>query len=174
MMLISDEYRRLNAEKHAQSPTYGMSGAKMAPAADRLARETGAKTVLDYGCGKGAFKEAISRLNKRPYAVLEYDPAILGKEGKPIRADIVVCGDVLEHIEPECIDAVLDDIRNIARIAVLLAIATTPAAKHLSDGRNTHLIVEPAEWWLPKLAARWAIRRFHDLGGELYMIGERK
>ena len=170
-MLISDEYRRLNAQLHERGD-YGVSGHKWAALADELARRVNAKTVLDYGCGKGTLGAALRQQEPLPYAILEYDPAVAGKDEKPLRADIVICGDVLEHVEPECLFDVLDDIHNIARAAVLLVVATRPAAKVLADGRNAHLIVEPASWWLPKIMDRWRVVQFSDRGGEFLCIGQ--
>jgi hypothetical protein len=131
--------------------------------------------VLDYGCGRGTLLSALwDKHATLPFDFLEYDPAIPEKDTKPTKADLVVCGDVLEHIEPDCLYAVLDDIRGIARSAVFLVVATQPAAKFLSDGRNAHLIVEPAEWWLPKLMQRWRVALLRDLGGEFLFIGAPK
>lgn len=170
-MLISAEYIALNRELHERG-NYGVSGHKWAAAVDDLATRCEARTVLDYGCGRGTLKAALETRH-RPYRVLEYDPAVFGKEQKPLRADVVVCGDVLEHIEPECLFDVLDDLRNIGRLAVFLVVATRPAKKTLADGRNAHLIVEPASWWLPKIMDRWRLRMFQDLGGEFVCIGIR-
>lgn len=181
-MLISDAYRDLNRELHARGG-YGLSGHKWAQQVYALARQSGAETVLDYGCGQGTLARALVDQFSRqpepippiplPFAFLEYDPAIEGKETKPAHADLVVCGDVLEHIEPECLYAVLDDIAAIARKAVFLVVATRPAKKTLADGRNAHLIVEPAEWWLPHLIRRWRPVQFQASGGEFVFIGAR-
>jgi uncharacterized membrane protein YkvA (DUF1232 family) len=62
---------------------------------------------------------------------------------------------VLEHIEPQMLDACLDDLASIARKLVLVTVHTGPAKKLLSDGRNAHLIQEPPSWWLPQLARRF-------------------
>jgi hypothetical protein len=172
-MLISETYRELNRELHSHGK-YGLSGYKWAKQVDKLARSNGAKTVLDYGCGRGTLKIGLMEYAPLPYSIIEYDPAIKGKEEKPARADLVVCGDVLEHIEPECLYAVLDDIANTARVAVFLVVATVPAVKTLADGRNAHLIVESADWWLPKLMLRWRLSLFRDLGGEFLMVGTPK
>jgi hypothetical protein len=157
----------------------GVSGAKWAPMVHQLAGDLQAKTVLDYGSGKGTLKSAL--LDGRwsatmmqhglPYEVFEYDPAIAGKTEKPASADLVVCGDVLEHIEPDCLEDVLDDLRNIAQKAVFLVVATRPAKKVLSDGRNAHLIVERSWWWLPKILSRWELKHFTDFGGEFLCVG---
>jgi 2-polyprenyl-3-methyl-5-hydroxy-6-metoxy-1,4-benzoquinol methylase len=173
-MLITEDYKRLNAELHSRG-NYGVSGHKWAGKVHDLAGQCEAATVLDYGCGRGTLNAALY-LKHRPlsYEVIEYDPAIPGKEEKPAHADIVVCGDVLEHIEPDCLLAVLDDIHSIARKAVFLVVATRPAVKTLADGRNAHLIVEPIEWWLPKLMLRWRAALLRDLGGEFLLIGAPK
>lgn len=171
-MLITPEYLALNAELHARSSSYGTSGHKWADKVHSLAHQCGAMTVLDYGCGRGTLGAALR--DKYPEwagIFLEYDPAIPGKDEKPPRTDLVVCGDVLEHIEPDCLYAVLDDIRGLARKAVFLVVATVPAVKVLADGRNAHLIVESIEWWLPKLMMRWRVALLRDLGGEFLMIG---
>ncbi len=172
-MLISEAYRDLNRELHSHGK-YGLSGYKWAKQVDKLARQCEAKTVLDYGCGQGTLKIGLTEHAPLPYSVLEYDPAIAGKEEKPLRSDVVVCGDVLEHIEPDCLYSVLDDLAGIARLAVFLVVATGPAMKTLADGRNAHLIVEPVDWWLPKLMLRWRLSLFRDLGGEFLMIGAAK
>lgn len=173
-MLYSAQYVELNRELHSRG-SYGMSGYKWADKVFSLAGQCDARTVLDYGCGRGTLLTALREKHSQlPFEFMEYDPAIPGKDEKPQWADMVVCGDVLEHIEPDCLYAVLDDIRSIARLAVFLVVATQPAAKFLSDGRNAHLIVEPADWWLPKLMMRWRVALFRDLGGEFIAIGTSK
>jgi 2-polyprenyl-3-methyl-5-hydroxy-6-metoxy-1,4-benzoquinol methylase len=70
----------------------------------------------------------------------------------PEPAHVVVCTDVLEHVEPAYLDDVL---RHLAECTVTVAhvvIATKPDGnKRLADGRDPHLIVRPAEWWRAKL-----------------------
>lgn len=109
---------------------------------DELRASYGA--VLDYGCGKGT----LSR-------VTGYDPAIVGKDGLPEPHPVVVCLDVLEHVEPELMVSVLDHLQALAQEVVFIVIATGPAQKVLPDGRNAHLIQESAGWWYGRLLARW-------------------
>ena len=174
-MLITPEYAALNRQLHATSDTYGTSGHKWADQVFSLAQQCGALSVLDYGAGKCTLgKVLFAKYGRLPFEFIEYDPAVPEKEHKPGQVDMVVCGDVLEHIEPDCLYAVLDDIRSIARKAVFLMVATQPAAKFLADGRNAHLIVEPIEWWLPKLMLRWRVKLLRDFGGQFMMVGAPK
>ena len=113
-MLISDQYRDLNRELHETNEAYGTSGHKHAGMVLDLANAFRTADILDYGCGKGTLNASIA------IRVKEYDPAIPGKEDRPESADIVVCSDVLEHIEPECLEAVLGDISDLTNRAVYL------------------------------------------------------
>ena len=102
--------------------------------------------------------------------VREYDPAIFGKDDPPEPADMVYCGDVLEHVEPECVDAVLDDLARVTGKIGLVQLSTQPALKILPDGRNTHLTIHPAEWWMTKLRQRFRLAEFHGTEGDAYFI----
>ena len=152
MTLISEEYRALNRTLHAKG-NYGVGGHRWAARVLALREKYACNTVLDYGCGRGTLGNALGR----PEWFYEYDPAIDGKDGEPPNADLVICTDVLEHIEPDCLDAVLCHIRRKAKRIAFLNIATRPAAKKLADGRNAHLIVQDADWWLERLDADFLI-----------------
>jgi len=169
-MLISETYRELNKQLHVSRPDYGVSSSKWTDTVLDMAQSYGARSILDYGCGKGRLKEGIGHT----ITVNEYDPAIPGKDINPMPADIVVCTDVMEHIEPDLLDNVLDHIQRLANKAVFLTVATRPAKKTLPDGRNAHLIQKSLEWWLPKLWERFTIRAFNDYGGEFLAILEPK
>ena len=143
--LISPEYLELQKRMHEIHPTYGTSSNKWFDLGEHIFDRYKPKSVLDYGCGKGELKKKFGDI------IREYDPAIEGKDAMPDVADLVVCTDVLEHIEPDKLDSVLDHIRGLARKAVIFNIHLKPAIKELPDGRNAHLIVEDAEWWKKRL-----------------------
>jgi len=152
--LISSDYREQNKRLHEVRNDYGGGGSKHAENITGLCQMTGGQSVLDYGCGKGSLRRALLGSG---LTVTEYDPAIEGKDDPPEPADVVACTDVLEHVEPECLEAVLDDLRRVTRIAVFLEVATRPAVKTLPDGRNAHLIVQSYKWWLPRIWSRFEI-----------------
>ena len=147
-MLISDSYKTANAQLHEAMPHYGSWGGRHADQVRVLMSRTDSKTLLDYGAGKGSLAAAIPDVPVR-----NYDPVTFPEEPAP--ADFIACLDVLEHVEPECLEAVLAHMKSKMLKAGFLTIATRPATKTLPDGRNAHLIIEAAEWWLPKLHARF-------------------
>lgn len=148
MELISDEYRLLNAEMHEKIPEYGVNGREYVDQIASLAERLGTKDILDYGCGKGTLGMHF------PYTVKQYDPAIPKHADLPSPADIVVCTDVLEHVEPKLIGSVLDHLGSLTKKVLFCTIALEKAMKTLPDGRNAHLILEKAEWWFSALSTR--------------------
>jgi len=149
-MTISDQYRQLNRELHEQG-SYGRKGDKWAGRVRELIEKYQPSAILDYGCGQGALGRALG------VPIEEYDPAIDGKDQPPVGADLVICTDVLEHIEPEHLEAVLDDLQRVTGRCLFAVISTRPAKKILADGRNAHLIVEPWPFWEERLSARFRI-----------------
>lgn len=146
-MLITEEYKKQCQLLHQTSPGWGDSAHKRnIDAVKDYCEELKTQDVLDYGCGKGGLATQL------PFPIKEYDPAIPGKENGNIPADIVVCLDVLEHIEPECLKDVLADIWRCTKKLVTFSIAEGPARARLPDGRNAHLIQKDWEWWEPRLA----------------------
>jgi hypothetical protein len=168
-MLISDEYRALNAELHRSSPAYGTSSAEWANRVNELCQAHQIKTALDYGCGKGTLSKSLPR--SRPYRMAGYDPAIPGQDTLPARAELVICTDVLEHVEPECLSNVLTHIDGLAERFIFFVIHTGPAKKVLPDGRNAHMLIEPAWWWMRQISDRWTVRTFGGTGVELACLG---
>lgn len=159
-MLISPEYAKLNEQLHHTRPDYGTSGRQWAAKVAGLARQVQAASILDYGCGKQTLAAALPGLQ-----VVGYDPAVPGLDAPPQPADLVVCTDVLEHVEPEHIDEVLDDLCRVTQKAAFVTVATRPAIKTLADGRNAHLTVQPLAWWRSSFESRFDIVEVHELEG---------
>lgn len=153
-MLITDAYRDLNAELHAKKGDWGLTPIETMRLIEHLLQKNKIESILDYGCGKGR----LGKVMQGGIPVQSYDPAVPEFSAEPKPADLVVCASVLEHIEPECLDAVLDNLQFLTWKLCLLVVAMYPARQWLSDGRNAHLIQKPFEWWLPHLTKRWKIK----------------
>lgn len=158
--LISLKYQVMQRILHSHPEGYGTRGNKWADAVVALIKEYQASSVLDYGCGAGSLKPAVKERHGAGLRFDEYDPGIPEKAGLPTFADIVVVTDVLEHIEPERLDAVLAHLKMLSRKAIFAVVALVPSAKILADGRNAHLIIRPALWWRKKfVAAGFTVKR---------------
>jgi Protein of unknown function DUF115 len=168
MTLITEQYRELNRKLHDSPEKFGTGSWRWSEMVRTIMDETESKTVLDYGCGKGNLKHALGD----PEWLREYDPAIPGKDEEPVvGSDLVVCTDVLEHIEPELLDSVIDNIHVLAKRAVFLVISTKTAKKFLEDGRNAHLSLHDADWWKEKLSKKFVIGHWKVDGTEVVMVG---
>ena len=169
--LISPEYAAMNRQLHEEQADYGVAAKKSAASLVGLAREYGCKVILDFGCGKGTLRPAVRAIAK-DLKILEFDPAIPGKETLPERRPhMVLARDVMEHIEPDCLDAVLDTMRDLRPKVVVLSISLEPANKILPDGRNAHLIVETAGWWREKLRPYFTSVKESETKDHLLFIG---
>lgn len=155
-MLISAKYAKQQRKLH-RNERYGRASGKWAGMVVELIEKHNPASILDYGAGKGFLGQCIAEfLEGRKFA--EYDPGITAIEKMPDGTYAMVCCiDVLEHIEPECLDDVLDSIKTTMEGIAFLTIHTGPAGKELPDGRNAHLIQQPIEWWLQKLTGRFTV-----------------
>lgn len=145
--MITEQYRKLNSLAH-KDPTYGTAARFHGDLVQSVIDRTKARTILDYGCGKQALRKVI-----RDVEYSGYDPAIRGLDSPPLIADVVYCGDVMEHVEPEFVDDVLVDVLRLARHAAVFVISCAPGNRRLPDGSAAHRSVHAPEWWRMKLEA---------------------
>ena len=158
--VISDDYLRLQQQLH-ENPNYGVASLQYGATVKQLIERLGAKSLSDYGAGKQNLLKALEKVgvevDYRPY-----DPAF-PEYGAAQPADLVCCIDVLEHIEPEYLDNVLDELKAITVKHGFFTVHTGPAVKHLADGRNAHLIQQPPQWWLPKFKERFKLLQANEI-----------
>ena len=155
--LISDDYRSLNTKLHETSEEYGNRNSFLArelPTSIAILRKLFSYTsVLDYGCGKGLILESLDKkLKPLGMDIQGYDPCIEKFSGQPKPADILLCTDVLEHVEPDKTEEIINHIRSLTVNVCYLVIDLLPAVKLLPDGRNAHINLNTAGWWLNALS----------------------
>jgi Protein of unknown function DUF115 len=154
-------------------PEYRNSGSPGgASAADfvRIAKPRFDQTVLDLGCGPGLGGQAIKRLcganivyvdiasNARapePFVVCD-----MSKDELP-KGDFGYSADVMEHIPPEQVDGVLQNILKAAP-RVFFRISLLHDIKGVLIGHPLHLSVHPAAWWYDKLSRYAKILMMQD------------
>lgn len=144
---MSEKHQRLYLDYYA-ARSIERKPSRWLPRVEALAKEVGAQTILDYGCGAG---RGISTFSK--YAVRDYDPGVPGCTSEPEPADLVVSVHALEHVEPEYVDAVIQHMTQLARKALFVVVSCEPSTKLLPDGSAWHSFVRSAQWWREKLAA---------------------
>lgn len=152
--LFSPEYAKLQALFHAARADYGTSGRLYSEQILQMANRLQTRRILDYGCGKCTLQSSL------PFPIQNYDPFIPEYAAMPHDADIVVCTDVMEHVEEEHVDGVLEHIESLCNKAAFFQIATGPASKTLPDGRNAHITQHNGNWWLAELMRWFDIKSF--------------
>jgi len=118
----------------------------------QLVRDTGARSLLDYGSGKG-YQYLARRAHERWGGILPvcYDPGVIHLWNKPSTTfDGVLCLDVLEHIKSDDVDEVIAELAGYARRFLYVNICCRPSGRTFPDGENIHLTVEPPDWWRRK------------------------
>lgn len=112
-----------------------------------LIDETGSKTLLDYGCGKGwqySKKHYDEVFGIKPTL---YDPAVPEFSKPPQgRFDGVYCTDVLEHVLNP-IDFAHHVISFADKFVFFSISCIASPTKKLPDGRPRHISVYPPQWW---------------------------
>jgi len=139
------------------------AGLNCLPQADHiraLVLRMGARTLLDYGSGKGRQYEQreVRGYDGNTYPNLQtywgvdsitcYDPAYVQFSTLPQRTfDGVISTDVLEHCPEEDLPWIIDEIFSLARVFVFANVACYPAGKRLATGENAHCTLRSPEWW---------------------------
>lgn len=139
----------------------GQSLPPQAPRIKALIDRTGARTMLDYGAGKGtqyqpfgvqkpagleAFPDIKSYWGVE--RIMTYDPCFIPfsllPEGK---FDGVISTDVLEHCPEEDLPWIVSEIFSYATKFVFANVACFPAKKRLPNGENAHCTIKDVSWW---------------------------
>lgn len=166
-MLISEAYRTQQEKLH-ENPDYGVASLTYAPIVSIYCNKLKVTSLLDYGCGKCRLFDSLKV--DHAMKLQAYDPGVPEYSSRPIPSQMVTCIDVLEHIEPEYLDDVLDDLAALTLEVGVFSVCSVPAVKVLADGRNAHLIQQPMEWWLPKFWERFDIQLMQKMGDAHFFV----
>lgn len=183
------ELQRLYATMHNDGDTRngisakdmfsGISLLPVAPQIRRLIDATGARQLLDYGCGKASqYSGSYIDSNGREFPsvmtywgvddVRCYDPGYTPFSTLPSgKFDGVICTDVLEHCPEEDMAWIVDELFAFANMFVFANVACYPAHKLLPNGENAHCTIQPPQWWERLFTATAA--RHHGVDWEVWV-----
>lgn len=168
---ISEAYRLQQQALH-NNPDYGVASLQFAPLVKEIMTHRKVRSLSDYGAGKCNLRKALNDLGTTGFDYFPYDPAF-PEYGPPRPAELVCCIDVLEHIEPDYLPSVLEELAALTKDGRgFFSINYEPAIKTLPDGRNAHLIQEQPSWWLPRLCAHFEIRNLETVPGGFWVFCE--
>lgn len=175
---LLDQYRRMHREGNPAKGVSttamfdGMSLPRQVHHIKALVARTAARTVLDYGSGKGA--QYVSREIHQGGAVkwgsiqeywgvdsiLCYDPGYEPYAALPRgKFHGVVSTDALEHCPEEDLAWIVAELFAYGERFVFANVACFPALKVLPSGENAHSTVRPVDYWralFEACAARYA------------------
>lgn len=123
----------------------------------KIIKDKNVRTILDYGCGKAKFHKILFNNKKVPgspmgVVVIGYDPAVPTYAIKQnMDYDLVLCVDVMEHVQEDKIDEVLEDLFSSGKF-IFLTITCYEATQILLNGKNAHYTIKEPSWWLSKLS----------------------
>jgi hypothetical protein len=185
------QYRQMHRDGEVQRgvpPDQTFPGKSLPPQAGHIKRLidlTGAKTLLDYGSGKGQQYQPLPftdpggtvHLGIRAWWGVElrcYDPGYEAYAVLPSgKFDGVISTDVLEHCPEEDMPWIVAELFGFAHRFVFANVACFPAAKRLPNGQNAHCTVRPLKWWR-ELVDRIAPRHAAILYELRFQVFERK
>lgn len=117
-------------------------------------------TLIDFGCGecKALEKFRAAGMDATGVDIVALRPDVVETclwnlpASLPI-AEYGFCADVMEHIPPAYVDAVLRNIADKVNCAAYFRISTIPDSMGALIGETLHLTVQPANWWSDRVQA---------------------
>jgi SAM-dependent methyltransferase len=163
-----DKYRRI-----WEVPGYRVKspGELLVPTFLQHAEWEKGETLIDLGCGSGraGFELSKAGLNVTLMDITHNALDVSFSKGQmpfiqhclweppTIHFDWAYCCDVLEHIPPEHVDAVLDNIAHMGFWGAFMQIALWPEGWGDKIGETLHLTIKSASWWREQIEKRWPI-----------------
>jgi hypothetical protein len=154
-------------QHHGLPPEGTFSGGSLEPQCLRIAglcRKYQARSILDYGSGKGNFyqKTSIKLTNGEKFKNIEelwavdsitcYDPGYEPFSQLPTKKfDGVISTDVWEHCPEDDLPWIINEIFSYAEKFVYANVACYPALKVMPNGENPHCTIKPTDWWVELL-----------------------
>lgn len=142
MNTLIDQYKLV----HENKSSYGTTSIRYWEEVSLFIKFLDAKTVLDFGCGKGFL---LNKLKKDfpDIKFVGYDPAIPEISILPNeKFDLVINTDVLEHIPEKELPKIISLISSYSKNAFFV-LHHAKAVEVLPNGENAHCTIKPPKWY---------------------------
>jgi SAM-dependent methyltransferase len=169
-------------------------GEQLASVFLRLAKPRPGADVIDFGCGTGRGSLVLAVVGQMRVTMIDFVRNCLDADiadmlvtqaqvmrfikhdlevPLPFATEFGFCTDVMEHIPPDKVDRVLNNILRGAQ-HVFFSIATRPDGCGKLIGEELHLTVQPYAWWLEKFKGRgcavhWS-QEVEDYGAAMFYV----
>lgn len=158
MALITEPYRKSRELRHLD-PEHGIERAQHAPMVSEIINRMRVTELLDYWCGRAVLVQNLRVMHE--LKIQCYDPSMPGFSGDAIPMQMVACVDVLQDVEPECIDAVLDDLVRVTGVVGYFSIRVD---------EEKPLIEQDKAWWLDKIMTRFDLHTMQCTPSGFFLI----
>lgn len=158
MTLITEAYRK-SRELHYLDPQAGDGKARHAAMVSEIINRLKVTELLDYWCGRATLVQNLKVAHE--LKIQCYDPAVPGFAGDAIPMQMVACVDVLQDVEPQCLDAVLDDLQRVTGAVGYFTIR---------QGEDETLIMQDKAWWLDRIMTRFDLQTLQCTPSGYFMI----
>lgn len=157
-MKITETYRKSREIRHLD-PEHGNERAQHSPMVSQVINRLQVTELLDYWCGRAQLVQNLKV--GHDLKIQCYDPSMPGFSGDALPMQMVACVDVLQDVEPECIDAVLDDLVRVTSVVGYFSI---------KQGEDKTLIEQDKAWWLDKIMTRFDLHTLQCTPSGFFMI----
>jgi hypothetical protein len=146
---------------------FGLSVLENADVIGKHIKHHGAKSLIDWGCGRADAYKAPHKVWKRWGVALQditlHDPAFPKYAAEPTdTADAVICNDVLEHVPEAEVDEFVGKLFAHADLFVWASFCNRPAKKVFpGTDINLHCTLHDMAWWTAKFASRSGGKPFY-------------
>ena len=171
MITTEQERAKYNAIWHHDAYRTNSPGMRELNGALAWMKPKAGASFTDYGCGTGRVAhvlhdsghpvQLVDISNVAYTGELPFVEACLWEMGDEVKpSDYGYCADVLEHVPPERVQAVLDGLASRTRTACFLQIALFE--DHFGDeiGEALHLSVFPHNWWRKRILRSFKVASF--------------
>lgn len=168
MKLISENHRDTRKTFYESPFVFSNIAEQFSPIVSEIINNNQFTSILEYGAHNTNLVTSLS--TNHEIKLRCYDPAIPQFLRRPEAAEMTVCMDFIEKVEPEFLDNTLIDIASLTEQLALFVIQCGPANHPFSDGRDINLTQEPLSWWLSKLLDRFELDHLLKLEDNRYLM----